>query len=71
MIEILIDVFVSLDPGLEFCLTAGLKQQTDQLEYLIEVKHIFNELLSYLDVLLLPNNYGMYSLFSKRGILSG
>ena len=56
MIEIMLDILLNLDPGLEFCLSAGLKQQTDPLDYLIEVKQIFNEFLAHLDGLLLPNN---------------
>ena len=57
MIEIMLDILLNLDPGLEFCLSAGLKQQNDPLDYLIEVKQIFNEFLAHLDgLLLLPNN---------------
>ena len=57
MIEIMLDILLNLDPGLEFCLSAGLKQQTDPLDYLIEVKQIFNEFLAHLDGLLLLPNY--------------
>ena len=57
MIEIMLDILINLDPGLEFCLSAGLKQQTDPLDYLINVKQIFNEFLAHLDGLLLLPNY--------------
>ena len=60
MIDILLDVFLNLDPGLEFCLQAGLKQQSDQLAYLVLVKEAFNDLLTYLDTVMFLTNSGMY-----------
>ena len=60
MIEILLDVSLSLDPDLNFCLNAGLKQQSDRLEYLLFVKKNFNDFLSHLDRLLLDNTHGKY-----------
>ena len=63
MIEILLDVFLNLDPGLEFCLQAGLKQQSDQLAYLVLVKEAFNDLLTYLDTVMFLTNSGMYLWF--------
>ncbi len=58
LIEILVDVFLSLDPGQEFCLNAGLKQQSDQLTYLIQVKQILNNFLSFTDELLVTSHSG-------------
>ena len=60
MIEILLDVSLSLDPDLNFCLNAGLKQQSERLEYLLSVKKNFNDFLSHLDRLLLDNTHGKY-----------
>ena len=61
MIEILLDIFLNLDPGLEFCLHAGIKQQNDQLEYLVNVKDAFNDVLAHLDSVLFSSNCGMYT----------
>ena len=58
MIEILLDIFLSLDPNLEFCLHAGLKQQEDQLSYLIKTKGVFNEALIHFDAKILASNQG-------------
>ncbi len=56
MIEILLEVFVSLDPSMEFCIDAGLKQQSEPLDYLVQVKANFNDLLEHLDETMLPPN---------------
>ena len=56
MIEILLDVFLNLDPGLEFCIQAGIKQQSDQLAYLVHVKEAFNDTLTHLDTVMFVAN---------------
>ena len=56
MIEILLDVFLNLDPGLEFCIQAGIKQQSDQLAYLVHVKEAFNDTLIHLDTVMFVAN---------------
>lgn len=49
MVEILIDVYSSLDPKMEFCIEAGLKQNQDNpLEYLIRLKQLFKNHLDQL-----------------------
>ena len=58
MIEILLDVFFNLDPNLEFCLHAGIKQQSDQLSYLLLVKEAFNDVLVHLDGVIFASDTG-------------
>ena len=58
MIEILLDVFINLDPNLEFCLHAGIKQQSDQLNYLLLVKEALNDILVHLDGVIFATDSG-------------
>lgn len=55
MIEILLEIYSGLDPRLDFCLDAGMKQQTEPLQYLIDVKQQFNLHLIDIDNLLLSD----------------
>ena len=49
MLEILLDVYSNLDPKMDFCIEAGLKQnQSNPLDYLIQLKQLFNQHLSNL-----------------------
>jgi hypothetical protein len=49
MLEILLDVYSNLDPKMDFCIEAGLKQnQANPLDYLIQLKKIFKEHLAKL-----------------------
>ena len=57
MLEILLDVFANLDPKMDFCIEAGLKQnQANPLEYLIQLKKIFNQHLINLVEILTKGN---------------
>ena len=57
MLEILLDVFANLDPKMDFCIEDGLKQnQANPLEYLIQLKKIFNQHLINLVEILTKGN---------------
>ena len=51
LIEMVLDVFKNLDPGLDFCFQAGMKLQTDPLLYLKDLKVTYNSFLKFLDEL--------------------
>jgi hypothetical protein len=46
LILVLKEVFMDLDPKLDFCIEAGLKQQDQPLNYLIMVKQVMNDHVS-------------------------
>lgn len=54
MIQVLLEVYCNLDPKMDFCLDAGLKQQSEPLSYLVELKGVFNKHVAALDELLAP-----------------
>lgn len=66
MLEILLDVYSNLDPKLDFCIEAGLKQnQSNPLDYLIQLKQLFNQHLAKLVEILTKGNQGTTTLGSR------
>ena len=54
LIQVLIEVYSSLDPKMDFGIDAGIKQQSEPLKYLMELKGIFNKHAKALDEMLAP-----------------
>ena len=54
LIQVLVEVYSNLDPKMDFCIDAGLKQQSEPLKYLMELKGIFNKHAGALDEMLSP-----------------
>ncbi|XP_035211268.1 conserved oligomeric Golgi complex subunit 7-like isoform X2 [Stegodyphus dumicola] len=48
--ELLVDVLTNLDPSLAFCIDAGMKLQSNRLQYLIELKQITDRLAKSLEI---------------------
>ncbi|GIY61541.1 conserved oligomeric Golgi complex subunit 7 [Caerostris darwini] len=48
--ELLVDVLTNLDPSLSFCIDAGMKLQSNQLQCLIELKQITDRLAKSLEI---------------------
>jgi len=55
LVEMLLDVFKNLDPSLDFCFQAGLKLQSDPLDYLTNIKLSFNQFVQQLEQELFSN----------------
>ncbi len=52
ILQSLLEAYAGLDPRLDFCLEAGLKQHQEQLDFLIEVKETVDAHVQNLDELL-------------------
>ena len=67
MLEILLDVYSNLDPKMDFCIEAGLKQnQSNPLDYLIQLKQLFNQHLAKLVDILTKGKQGTTSNLISR-----
>ena len=63
LVELYADALVSLDPNFNSCIDAALKQQTDQLTFLMELKQITKHFAVNLQVAVESASQGKFSFF--------
>ncbi|XP_015928975.2 conserved oligomeric Golgi complex subunit 7 isoform X1 [Parasteatoda tepidariorum] len=54
--ELFVDVLTNLEPSLSFCIDAGMKLQSNPLQYLIELKQITDRLVKSLEISIHAND---------------
>lgn len=65
LIDIYTDAIASFDPSLAECIDAALKQQTDKLGYIHEVKNIIKQFSNNLLNTISSSTFGKFCYYSK------